>query len=80
MRKYKRDQENYMNKIRRIVNDLDGNWKGDAQKAFVSKFQSMESVYKQFGDVLEQYADLADKAANEMQTVDNNIKRQLRSV
>jgi len=80
MRKYKRDQENYMNKIRRIVNDLDGNWKGDAQKAFVAKFQSMESVYKQFGDVLEQYADLADKAANEMQTVDNNIKRQLRSV
>ena len=80
MRKYKRDQENYMNKIRRIVNDLDGNWKGDAQKAFVAKFQSMESVYKQFGDVLEQYADLADKAANEMQTVDNNIKRQLQNV
>lgn len=80
VRKYKTDQENYMGKLRRLIYSLDESWKGEAQDAFVAKFQSMESVYKQFSQVLGQYADLMDKAANEIQNTDQNVKRMIQNV
>lgn len=80
VRKYKTEQENTMNRLRKIVYSLSDSWRGDAQEAFVIKFQSMESVYKKFSSVLEQYAALMDKAANEMQATDHSIKSMIQNI
>ena len=80
IRKYKTDQETCMGKLRRLIYSLDESWKGDAQDAFVAKFQSMESVYKKFSDVLEQYAKLMDKAADDFSREDQNAKSMIRNI
>ena len=80
VRKYKRDQENNMNKLRKLIYSLDESWKGEAQDAFVAKFRSMEGIYKKFSDILEQYAKLMDKAANELQSTDQTIRNRIRNI
>lgn len=74
------EQRNQMTAIRKIVKELPDIWKGEAQDEFLVKFRNMEAVYRQLGETLEQYADLADKVANEMQAVDEQMKRQFISI
>lgn len=80
IRKCRYEQETNINRIKKLVYSLEEDWKGEAQDAFVAKFQSMDSVYKRLYDVLEQYAKLMEKTANEMQSADQNIKRMIRSI
>lgn len=80
IRKCRYEQETNINKLKKLVYSLEDGWKGEAQDAFVIKFQSMDSVYRKLYDVLEQYANLMEKAANEMQSTDQNIKRMIQSI
>ncbi len=74
VRRYKLEQEETMNKIRNLVYSLNDSWKGEAQDAFVSRFQSMETTYKGLSLVLEQYAALMDKSADEIKGVDRDMR------
>lgn len=80
IRKCQCEQEANINKLKKVVYSLEDSWKGEAQDAFVIKFQSMDFVYKKLYDVLEQYAKLMEKAANEMQSADYNIKRMIHNL
>ena len=59
---------------------LKDSWKGEAQDAFVAKFQSMEHTLRKLTEVLEQYAKLMDKSADDMQTTDQNLKRIIQNI
>ena len=74
VRKYKMDQQQTMQQIKNLVLSLRESWKGEAQDAFVEKFQSMDKTYSKLSDVLEEYAKLMDKAADELQNTDQNLK------
>lgn len=80
IRKYKESHVQTMARIRNLVLSLSSDWKGDAQNAFVAKFQSMDSTYKKFTGVLDEYAKLMDKAANEMQNTDQNLKNMIQNI
>ena len=80
IRKYKREQEGTMSKIERIVYSLNESWKGEAQDEFLRNFESKKSVYKRLSAVLEEYAALLDKAANEFSTSDQNAKRMIQNL
>ena len=80
VRKYKTYQEQTMKRIRDLALSLSDSWKGEAQDAFVAKFQSMDHTYRQLSQVLEAYAKLMDKAANEFQTIDQNLKSIIQNI
>ena len=80
VRKYKTDQEQTMQKIRNLVLYLRDSWKGEAQDAFVAKFQSMDNIYRKLSEVLDAYAKLMDTAANELQETDQNIKNVIQNI
>lgn len=80
VRKYKTDQEQTMQRIRNIVLSLNDSWKGEAQDAFVSKFQSMDQTYRKLSSVLESYSKLMDKAANELHATDQNLKNIIQNI
>lgn len=80
VRKYKTDQEQTMKRIRDLVLSLSDSWKGEAQDAFAAKFQSMDHTYRQLSQVLESYAKLMDKAANELQATDQNLKNIIQNI
>ncbi len=80
IRKYNDKQEETMSRIRRLIYSLDESWKGEAQRAFVQKFQSMESIYRKLTDVLNEYAKLMDRTAEEMQKTDQDVLRMIKNI
>jgi len=80
VRKYKTDQAETMQKLKNLVLSLNDSWKGEAQDAFVAKFQSMDQTYRKLSDVLESYAKLMDTAANDMQATDQNLKNMIQNI
>lgn len=63
-----------MTKLRTLVLSLNETWKGDAQDAFVAKFESMQSSFTAFSEMLESYSSLMDTAARELQSTDQALK------
>ena len=80
VRQHKTQQANAMKKLSNLVDVLNESWKGEAQDAFVAKFHSMSYTYRQLSEVLDAYAKLMDKAANEMQVTDQNLKNMIQNI
>lgn len=76
----KRKQVDQINSLRLLVNTLNSQWKGEAQEAYVNKFNSMEYVYRNFENLLDSYARLMKSAANQMRQTDENLQRQINNI
>ena len=63
----------------RLILALNETWKGEAQAAFVAKFESMQSSFTSFSEMLEGYATLMDTAARELQNTDQGLKATMQS-
>lgn len=74
VRSYRSDHDNVIAKLTTLVNGLNETWKGEAQDAFVAKFESMRSTFQNFSEMLEGYAKLMDTAANELENADQSLK------
>ena len=68
-----------MSKLRSLVLSLNETWKGEAQDAFVAKFESMQATFTNFSEMLEGYAKLMDTAARELQSTDQALKSTMQS-
>ena len=80
VRKYRTEQTQTMQRIKNLVFSLKDSWKGEAQEAFVTKFQLMDRTYNKLSEVLDSYARLMDTAANDMQTTDQNLKNMIQNI
>lgn len=74
VRSLKSQHDDTMAKLRSLVLSLNETWKGEAQDAFVAKFESMQSTFISFSEMLEGYAKLMDTAARELQATDQSLK------
>ncbi len=70
LRTLKATHDEAMTKMRALVNGLNEIWKGEAQTAFVSKFESMQSTFTSFSEMLEGYAKLMDTTVQKMTEAD----------
>ena len=68
-----------MQKLANLVHALNEQWKGEAQDALVAKFDSMQTQFKNFSELLEGYAKLMDTAARELQSTDQSLKGTMQS-
>ena len=80
LKKLKSQQESEMKRLRSLVNNLSGQWKGKAHNAFVSEFNSMQYSFRSFSSLLEAYADLMRSSANQLQQTDRNMKNQIHRI
>jgi len=78
-RKLKAEHEQVIQRLTQLVLGLNEIWKGEAQDAFVAKYQSMESTFKNFAEMLEGYAQLMDTASREIQSTDQTLKGTMQS-
>ena len=67
LRGYKDQHDDAMAKMRALIMGLNEVWKGDAQDAFLAKYEGMQSTFTNFSQMLEDYAKLMDTAAQRMQ-------------
>jgi WXG100 family type VII secretion target len=79
VRSLKSSHDDTMAKLRTLVLGLNETWKGEAQDAFVTKFEGMQSTFTNFSEMLESYAKLMDTAARELQNTDQNLKSTMQS-
>lgn len=74
VRGLKTTHDETMQKLTNLVHALNEQWKGEAQDAFLTKFDSMQTQFTSFSDMLEKYAKLMDTAATELQNTDQSLK------
>ena len=79
LRGLKGEHEAVMSRITGLVNGLSDQWTGDAQDAFLQSYQGMNPTFQKFVEILEGYANLMDKASQEMESTDQSIKGAIQS-
>lgn len=79
LRSLKGQHDEAMAKMRTLIMGLNEIWKGDAQAAFVSKYESMQSTFTNFSQMLEDYAKLMDVAAKKLQETDTSLQATMQS-
>ncbi|MDE6971837.1 MAG: WXG100 family type VII secretion target [Lachnospiraceae bacterium] len=74
VRNYRSEHNDVMAKLKNLIYALNEIWKGDAQNAFLAKYESMQPTFTNFSELLEGYAKLMDTAANELEATDQSLK------
>ena len=74
LRTLKAQHDEAMTKMRSLILGLNEIWKGEAQDALVAKYESMQSTFNSFSEMLESYARLMDVSAQQLQETDQNLK------
>ncbi len=74
VRTYRSEHDEVISRLKNLVYALNEVWKGDAQDAFLAKFESMQSTFINFSELLEGYSKLMDAAANELESTDQSLK------
>lgn len=74
LRGLKANHDDSMQKMRTLIMGLNEVWKGDAQDAFIAKYESMQGTFNSFSQMLEEYAKLMDTAARALQETDASLK------
>lgn len=74
VRNHRSQHDDTMAKLKNLIYGLNEVWKGDAQDAFLSKYESMQPIFTNFSELLEGYAKLMDTAANELEATDQSLK------
>lgn len=72
VRDYKAQHDALTKSVTSLVNGLEQTWQGSAQKSFLTKFESMRSIFAELSEMLDGYAQDLDQAADEMQQTDQN--------
>ncbi len=79
LRSLKGQHDEAMTRMRSLIMGLNEIWKGDAQDAFVAKYESMSSTFNNFSQMLEEYAKLMDTAATKLQETDISLQGTMNS-
>jgi len=79
LRGIKDEHDQAMAKMRTLILGLNEVWKGDAQDAFVAKYESMSGTFASFSQLLEDYAQLMNTAAAKLQETDTSLQGTMNS-
>ena len=73
LRSIKDQHDEAMARMRTLILGLNEIWKGDAQEAFVAKYESMQGTFQAFSQMIEDYAGLMNTTAARMQESDASL-------
>lgn len=79
VRSLKAEHDETMSKLKSLVHSLNEQWRGDAQESFVAKFDSMQSTFTNFSNLLEDYAKLMDVTANDFEQANSSVVNRINS-
>ena len=70
LRGIKDEHDQAMARMRTLILGLNEIWKGDAQDAFVARYEGMQTTFQNFSQMIEDYAQLMNTTAQNMQETD----------
>lgn len=77
VRNLRTQHDEVMAKMTTLIHSLNEQWKGEAQTAFVTKFDGMKSTFTNFSEMIENYAALMDTSARVIRETDQTLKSQI---
>lgn len=80
VREYRQQHVDIMSKFNNLVLNLTESWQGDAQQAFVAKYQGMKDKFNKFDEALGKYAVDMDDTADIMQETDQSLASKINSL
>lgn len=80
IRAYKEEQAEVISRLTNLVNSLSTVWRGESQDAFVAKYLGMKSTFQNFSASMEEYANLIETTARDMEQTDNSLASRIRDV
>lgn len=75
----KQQHEQEMKDLRRLILGLNDQWKGAAQDAFLSKYQSLQPEFQKFIRLLQDHINHMETEAKQMEQKDNELSRKMQS-
>lgn len=79
LRGIKDEHDQAMLRMRTLILGLNEIWKGDAQDAFVAKYESMQTTFQSFSQMIDDYATLMNTTAQTMQESDTTLASTINS-
>ena len=79
VRQLRAQHDEVMAKMKTLVHSLNEQWKCEAQDAFVAKFDSMQTTFTNFSEMLESYAKMMDTSAKTLRETDQTLKGAINS-
>ena len=79
LRGIKDEHDQAMARMRTLILGLNEIWKGEAQDAFVARYESMQSTFQNFSQMIEDYAQLMNTTAQNMQETDSQTASTINS-
>ncbi|MBQ6981740.1 MAG: WXG100 family type VII secretion target [Synergistaceae bacterium] len=64
------EQQEIIRKVAQVISDIVAEWEGEAQKAFIQKFDEARPVYEKFAPDLSNFANFLTNYAETMEYVD----------
>jgi len=75
-----REQHNeIMDRFRVLITSLNEIWKGEAQDAFVAKYENMQSTFTNFSEILGGFAVLLETAAKQLESADQSMRNAIQN-
>ena len=69
------DFESVISKLKRTITSLESEWQGDAQRKLADAFESHESTFRDFRELIASYAKELEDYSNELQALDQELSR-----
>lgn len=80
IRQYAQEHTEIIQRMTNLVLTLDEVWTGEAQKAFLEKYQSMKGRFDSFEEALAAFAVVMEQVANQMEAADQAMKSMINSI
>lgn len=79
LRGLKQEHDDAMAKMRNLIMGINEVWRGEAQDAYIAKYESMQTTFNNFSQMLEEYAKLMDTASQRLQESDQSLRTTIES-
>ena len=80
LRGYAEQHDEIIQRLTNLVASLDEVWKGEAQSAFVKRFQESRDIFNSFDEALASFSEIMDTSADKMENTDLPLKRRINSI
>lgn len=79
--KLREDYDNIINQLGSIIRSMSANdtWQGRSQQAMETKYDEMQTSFRQFSEMMEEYCTDMRRVANEMEDEDADLARFIES-
>lgn len=80
LNKYISEDDAIIQKLTNLILNIDDVWQGEAQSAFLGKFQSSKNELKNLKSALSTQATFIKDVANQIEKLDNDLSREIRNI